>query len=82
MPEQVQRNSGVQVGGDVALPLLELTQATREAKQRLHNRRQTADVKAGKNAVIEKHASQKKMHNAKKPASKNATTKQQLDFDF
>ena len=82
MPEQVQRNSGVQVGDDIAQPVIELAQATREAKQRLHGRRQTADVQAGKKAVVEKHASRKKMRQPKRPASKNVVTKQQLDFDF
>ncbi len=82
MPEQVQRNSGVQVGDDIAQPVIELAQAIREAKQRLHGRRQTADVQAGKKAVVEKHASRKKMRHPKRPATENAATKQQLDFDF
>jgi len=66
----------------IAQPVIELAQATREAKQRLHGRRQTADVQAGKKAVVEKHASRKKMRHPKRPASDNAATKQQLDFDF
>jgi deoxyribodipyrimidine photo-lyase len=59
MPQQVQISAGVQVGGEVAQPVVELAQATREAKQRLHSRRQTPEVKAGKKSVIEKHASRK-----------------------
>jgi deoxyribodipyrimidine photo-lyase len=57
MPEAVQRHMGVQVGTDIPVPCVDLAQATREAKQRLHSRRQQAEVKAGKQAVIDKHAS-------------------------
>ena len=65
-----------------AQPLVDLATATREAKQRLHARRQTPDVKAGKKAVIDKHASRKTMHARKKTSPQPSPDKQQLGFDF
>ena len=66
---------------DFTRPLVDLAAATRESKQRLHARRQSADVKAGKKAVIEKHASRKIMP-ARKKSSTPPPDKQQLGFDF
>jgi deoxyribodipyrimidine photo-lyase len=82
MPHQVQISAGVQVGAEVAQPVVDLAQATREAKQRLHSRRQTPEVKAGKKSVIEKHASRKPATQRPKPSSARAASKQQLGFDF
>jgi deoxyribodipyrimidine photo-lyase len=71
MPHTLQAHLGVFVGanGDtdastkgearIAQPVVDLAQATREAKQRLHSRRQTDEVKAAKKAVVDKHASRK-----------------------
>jgi deoxyribodipyrimidine photo-lyase len=85
MPETVQSHAGVQVGADLPQPVVDLAPATREAKQRLHSRRQTAEVKAAKKAVIDKHASRKTW--GKKQASRavtphHASHAEQLGFDF
>jgi deoxyribodipyrimidine photo-lyase len=82
MPHQMQRNAGAQVGAEVAQPIVDLALATREAKQRLHSRRQTPEVKAGKKSVIEKHASRKPATQRPKPSNTRAVSKQQLGFDF
>jgi deoxyribodipyrimidine photo-lyase len=63
-------------------PIVDLASATRESKQRLHARRQHTDVKAGKKAVIDKHASRKTMHTRKKTLPQQSPDKQQLGFDF
>jgi deoxyribodipyrimidine photo-lyase len=63
-------------------PIVDLATATRESKQRLHARRQSTDVKAGKKAVIDKHASRKTMHTRKKTLPQQSPVKQQLGFDF
>jgi deoxyribodipyrimidine photo-lyase len=75
-------------------PVVDLLQATRQAKQRLHSRRQTDEVKEAKKAVVEKHASRKnlgtrktqqKVHRkttAKASDSSNASGMEQLGFDF
>ncbi len=86
MSPEVKAYAGIQV--DLPQPLVDLAAATRESKQRLHARRQAPEVKAGKAAVIDKHASRKPaparkrvVHSKSQPnLTSNAT--QQLGFDF
>ena len=59
MPTEVQRQCGLTVGVDVPEPVVDLAEATRTAKAALHARRADPDVKAGKKAVVDKHASRK-----------------------
>jgi deoxyribodipyrimidine photo-lyase len=59
MPASVQAACGVTVGKDIPMPIVDLTLATRRAKDRLHARRKQPDVRAAKAAVIEKHASRR-----------------------
>ncbi|KJS68063.1 MAG: deoxyribodipyrimidine photo-lyase/cryptochrome family protein [Serpentinimonas sp.] len=59
MPHSVQAHCGVQVGVDLALPLVELQAATRSAKARLHARRAQPEVRAAKAAIVERHGSRK-----------------------
>ena len=63
-------------------PVVDLASATREAKQRLHARRQDAGVKAGKAAVIEKHASRKLPSKPRKAKPTHPPSTPQLGFDF
>jgi len=81
MTEQVQINSGVKLGVDIPAPKVDLKLALIESKQRLHARRQKPLVKAGKSAIVIKHASRK---NPEKNSKKSAKTvnKNQLGFDF
>ena len=89
MPHTMQAHLGVFVGSDMdsalSQPVVDLAQATREAKQLLHSRRQTDEVKAAKKAVVDKHASRKnwgvRPKSSRTSASKQ-TDKQQLGFDF
>lgn len=65
MPASVQQASGVRVGADAPtgavdawpLPLVDLSEATRNAKQRLYERRHQPEVRAAKAAIVEKHGS-------------------------
>ena len=95
MPPEVQQQCGVVVGRDIVQPVVDLTQATRESKQRLYARRHSDEVKAGKQAVIEKHASRKnwRMDGELKskprlaPSKRSAKTRTapatpQMGFDF
>lgn len=94
LSQQLHLNADAPAGADIVQPVVELSQAMREAKQRLHARRQNADVKAGKQAVVEKHASRKPSGrrataapNAAPNSAPNAVpkadaAKQQLGFDF
>jgi deoxyribodipyrimidine photo-lyase len=66
---------------EVKQPLLDLTSATRLSKQRVHERRQMDDVRAGKKAVVEKHASQKS-NTSRRPKTKKTPSTTQLGFDF
>ena len=82
LSQQLQLNADVQTGTGILQPVVELAQASREAKQRLHARRQNAEVKAGKKAVVDKHASRKPTVQRKSAAPPNEAAKQQLGFDF
>jgi deoxyribodipyrimidine photo-lyase len=62
MPVDVQQQLNLQVGTDIALPVVDLKEATRVAKQHLYARRHSDEVRAGKQAVIDKHASRKNWH--------------------
>jgi hypothetical protein len=48
----------------------------------LHARRQNSEVKAGKQAVVEKHASRQTFRKRPASAVKNASASNQLGFDF
>jgi len=61
MPASVQQQCGVRVGMDIAHPVVDLAQATREAKARLHARRAEPAVKAAQAGVVERHASRRRM---------------------
>jgi len=67
---------------DATQPLVELASATRTAKQRLHQRRQQADVKEGKQAVLEKHTSHKTFRVRPDSLDRKVETSKQLGFDF
>ncbi len=82
MPQDLQTAAGLEVGTSLAQPLVDLTLATRESKQRLHSRRQDSDVRAGKKAVIEKHASRKTLSPRRASLQHKTQAKQQLGFDF
>jgi deoxyribodipyrimidine photo-lyase len=83
MPPEVQRHCGLTVGLDVPEPLVDLAQATRHAKAALHARRAEPDVRAGKRAVIDKHASRRVSNTPRRSsAAPQNTPTPQLGFDF
>lgn len=82
MPPDIQKKVGLTVGLELPAPVVDLAIATRESKQRLHARRQVAEVKEAKKAVIEKHASRKPISERKKASSRKSENRQQLGFDF
>ena len=61
MPHSVQQQCGVRVGIDIAQPLVDLAQATRQAKARLHARRAEPAVKAAQADVVQRHASRRRI---------------------
>jgi deoxyribodipyrimidine photo-lyase len=67
MPEKLQQQCGVKVGRDIAEPLVDLNLATRIAKSRLYERRNRAEVKSAKAAIVKKHGSRKRLNYVSKP---------------
>jgi deoxyribodipyrimidine photo-lyase len=67
---------------DTTPPIVNLATATREAKQRLHERRQSAEVKAGKKSVIDKHASRQSSRSRSTSKAGKASADAQLAFNF
>lgn len=67
---------------EMVQPVTDLALATKEAKHRLHARRGTDEVKAGKKAVIDKHASRKPAPRKRAIKAKQPTHDSQLGFDF
>ena len=57
MPASVQQQCGVVVGKDIPVPLVDVEAEIRINKARLYARKQQPSVRAGKSAVITKHAS-------------------------
>lgn len=82
MTPQLQADAGVQVGVEIALPIVDLSLATKESKSRIHSRRQQPEVRAGKQGVVERHASRKKPIKRKSSSLKKSDSKEQLGFDF
>jgi deoxyribodipyrimidine photo-lyase len=83
MPESVQLACGVRVSADAPagaadawpLPLVDLAAATRLAKDRLHSLRRSPQVREGKAAIVEKHASRKIQSERKAGVRRNRQTK-------
>ena len=59
LTSEMQQQFGIQAADRLAAPVVDLEAATRESKRRLYDRRNDAKVKAGKKAIVEKHASRK-----------------------
>lgn len=81
MPIDVQQRCGVILGQDIALPCVNLEQASRDAKARLYAVRARPEVRAGKAAIVEKHASRLLRQPARNQPSPAAQSSQQ-SFDF
>jgi hypothetical protein len=60
---------------------VDLSLATRTAKERLHALRKNDKVRAGQKAVIDKHAS-RKTFSTRRSSAKSQTNSAQLGFDF
>ena len=84
MPANIQSIAGVTVGQDIAVPIVDLTLATRQAKAKFYERRSEPTVRAGKAAIVEKHGSRKQStsrvgHTKRQVVS---TTSTQLSLDL
>jgi deoxyribodipyrimidine photo-lyase len=79
MPPDLQARYGVQVGHDIAQPLVDLEQATREAKARLYALRAQPGVRAAKAAIVDQHGLRLR---PVKTVRRAAVDTQQLGLDF
>jgi deoxyribodipyrimidine photo-lyase len=82
MPIELQHSVGIKLGFELATPIVDLASATRESKHKLHTLRKTTEVRQGKEAVVEKHASRKTPRRTSKPRSIKTNSDQQLGFNF
>ncbi len=63
-------------------PLVDLSIATRHAKTRLHDRRRQPEIKQGKGAVVEKHASRRHSEGRRPRSGSSDRSSAQLSLDF
>ncbi len=87
MPKDVQARCGVVIGCDWPVPIVDLADATREAKKRMHEHRGESLVKQINAKVLDRHGSKanlKSRGKSKRSAIKNdlKETDQQLTFNF
>ncbi|WP_345793679.1 FAD-binding domain-containing protein [Thauera sp. JM12B12] len=83
MPAEVAARHGLRLGEDIALPLVELERATREAKARVHALRAQPEVRAAKAAIVERHGSRKRPEGRRRKAAASAAAEAaQLDLGF
>lgn len=88
MPLDLQERLNLTVGAgaefDIPEPVVDLQTATREAKAKLHGLRAQAQVKAGKAAIVEKHASRATRPGtaAKRQKVTSSTANPQIALDF
>ena len=91
MGADLQARLGLRVGEDIAVPQVELADALRAAKARVHALRREPAVRAAKAAVVERHGSRRGMPGAsrdargeERPAPRRTASspKNQLSLDF
>nr|WP_315468422.1 FAD-binding domain-containing protein [uncultured Undibacterium sp.] len=93
MPADVQAACGIKLGQDIPNPVVDLENATREAKAKLFAIRGQSEVRAAKSAIVKKHASRtvRKTKHAKRGmtedrgdanSSSEMRAVSQLGFDF
>lgn len=81
MPHNVRQSTDATAATQIHSPLVDLSTATRTAKEKLHALRKDDKVRAGKKAVIDKHASRKTFPTRRTSAKSQAATSQ-MGFDF
>jgi deoxyribodipyrimidine photo-lyase len=74
MPTTVQQHCGVRVGQDWPLPLVDLGEALRRAKARLHERRRDPAVRQAAADVVQRHGSRRGMPGARDARGREPAT--------
>ncbi|MDO8695247.1 MAG: FAD-binding domain-containing protein, partial [Sheuella sp.] len=81
MPESLLAQHGLTSEQDIFQPRVDLDDATRVAKKKLFSLRAQPEIKAGKAAIVEKHASRKKTTTTRTQSKLNPSNKQHA-FEF
>lgn len=82
IPQEEQNKIAIFVGKDIPKPLVDIAIATKIAKDRLHARRNLSEVRAGKKAVVDKHASRAKTSLDKSAKAREKKISPQLSLEF
>ena len=82
MPPRLLHSFNESRSNSIVIPQVDLAIATRESKSRLHALRKTQEVRAGKETVVEKHASRKTLRRPTKAKSAKFESEKQLGFNF
>jgi deoxyribodipyrimidine photo-lyase len=81
MPKTLQLEHDIVLGRDLSQPLVDLEDATRIAKKKLFALRGQSEVRAEKQAIIQKHGSRRRLPKIKKNLRQKKVTEQHtLDF--
>jgi deoxyribodipyrimidine photo-lyase len=81
MPKTLQLEHDIVLGRDLSQPLVDLEDATRIAKKKLFALRGQSEVRAEKQAIIQKHGSRRRLPKVKKSLRQKKVTEQHtLDF--
>ena len=82
MPQEVQKSLGLYTGKEIPDPIVEITSATKQSKDRLYARRNLSEVRASKKSVVDKHASRAKRVDSKSSRVKKTESSPQLTLEF
>jgi len=88
MPDELKAKLGIETD-EIPTPLVDLEQATREGKAKLYALRSRPEVRAGKTAIVEKHASRsvpregsRSRTASRSRSNKSTSTTQQLSLEL
>ena len=82
MASDLEHGMGAKEKFQIYNPIVDLSSATRTAKERVHARRKQDEVRIANKDVIEKHASRKPLRRKTKRISDPSNAPQQLGFNF
>lgn len=82
MTADMHNTIGLELSKKIPMPIVDLTAATKTSKDRLYERRNLSEVRAGKKSVVEKHASRASNSNRRSPKAQTVDSKDQLKFEF
>jgi deoxyribodipyrimidine photo-lyase len=82
MTADMHNTIGLELSKKIPMPIVDLTAATKTSKDRLYERRNLSEVRAGKKSVVERHASRASHSQRRSPKAQTVDSKDQLNFEF